>query len=286
MKESKKIYLIAILQLFSPFIWMGIFLIYSLIYGPIFQSRVGVVLSYPLTYLTIVNILETSKNFSKAARYRKYEEYDKDGEMGKFYRDAKLAKKKFRALLKKVRGMGVFKEIYRTDYYSILNFSDIFYLFCPYHSILDNDPYGIASTGDEIIDIINTPEDKFPEIEDERFEKTVSLGEDTFEKHIKASKDYTGERPSRYITPELDKLFYKNRIYDKFGIVGACVSYIGMICFEFADETLGFIVSLISLALGIISTKHESRTTKSNAFALICSAIVIFSFVVAFLGQI
>lgn len=177
MKKSTKLYLLGLAQFLAPVIWLLLLVLISKLMGPIMKSSVGSAFS-DLT--SIVGIILCFRGFFTLIKARAVNKAEKENPEIKYALiEADKSKKAFRNLIKNLCSIGIAKEIYRNDIFSVLNFNDLFYLLCPYRSMINDEPFGIILTAENIrkfIDNSDLVSEFISNVDDATFSQmTVSL---------------------------------------------------------------------------------------------------------------
>ena len=285
MKKSTKLYLLGLVQFLAPVIWMLLLVLISKLTGPIMKSSVGSAFS-GLT--SIVGIILFFRGFFTLMKAKGVYEAEKENPEIKYALiEADKSKKAFRNLIKNLCSIGIAKEIYRNDSFSVLNFNDLFYLLCPYRSIINDEPFGIILTAENVRKFIDNSDllsEFISNIDDATFSQmTVSLKENHFENLVKYCEEHTEERPSKLISTELENELKTNKIYKRLGILCACMSIVSFATMVIS-ELVGFLMSVAVIVIGIKSIirsrKEYIKIDWKAVVGVIISAVIIFMTIV------
>lgn len=278
MKKSTKLYLLGLAQFLAPVIWLLLLVLISKLMGPIMKSSVGSAFS-DLT--SIVGIILCFRGFFTLIKARAVNKAEKENPEIKYALiEADKSKKAFRNLIKNLCSIGIAKEIYRNDIFSVLNFNDLFYLLCPYRSMINDEPFGIILTAENIrkfIDNSDLVSEFISNIDDATFSQmTVSLKEIYFENLVKYCEEHKEERPSKLISVEFENELKTNKLYKRLGILCACLSIVSLVI----SGLVGFLMSVTAIVIGIKSIirsrKEYIKTDWKAVVGVIVSAIIIF----------
>lgn len=200
-EKINKIIFAWISSILAPVIWMLLLVLISKLTGPIMKSSVGSAFS-GLT--SIVGIILFFRGFFTLMKAKGVYEVEKENPEIKYALiDSDKSKKAFRNLIKNLCSIGIAKEIYRNDIFSVLNFNDLFYLLCPYRSIINDEPFGIILTAENVRKFIDNSDllsEFISDIDDATFSQmTVSLKENHFENLVKYCEEHKEERPSKLL---------------------------------------------------------------------------------------
>lgn len=278
MKKSTKLYLLGLAQFLAPVIWLLLLVLISKLMGPIMKSSVGSAFS-GLT--SIVGIILFFRGFFTLIKARAVNKAEKENPEIKYdLIEADKSKKAFRNLIKNLCSIGIAKEIYRNDIFSVLNFNDLFYLLCPYRSMINDEPFGIILTAENIrkfIDNSDLVSEFISNIDDATFSQmTVSLKEIYFENLVKYCEEHKEERPSKLISVEFENELKTNKLYKRLGILCACLSIVSLVI----SGLVRFLMSVTAIVIGIKSIirsrKEYIKTDWKAVVGVIVSAIIIF----------
>jgi len=260
MKRSTKLYLIGAAQFLSIVFWMLLILLLSKIFGPVFGDGIGLSFMGLTSLITLYFFFKGFLTLAKAKGVWEAEKNDPDLAFRWIQEDK--SKKDFRSLLKKLEQHNITTELYRNNSMSILNFGDLFYLMCPYHSIINDEPFGLITSAENARKIIEAPEllnYLISNMDDSDFsELAVSLKEEQFPSLVEYCKEHSDEKLGSLIDKDFEKEIVNNRFYRKIGI--ACV-FSAIISFSAMPTNVyvGLLLMVASIILGVLSIRRSIK---------------------------
>jgi len=260
MKRSTKLYLIGAAQFFSPFVWMLLFMLAGKIFGPVFGDGIG---SSIMSVTGMVAFYFFIKGFITLAGAKSTWEAERNNpELVFRWIEEDNSKKNFRNLLKNLEQHNITTELYRNNSMSLLNFGDLFYLMCPYHSIINDEPFGLITSAENARKIIEAPEllnYLISNMDDSDFsELAVSLKEEQFPSLVAYCKEHSDEKLGSLIDKDFEKEIVNNKLYRKIGL--ACV-FSAIISFSAmpANVYVGLLLMVASIILGVLSIRRSIK---------------------------